>query len=1792
MKKNMFKSVTDPDTGLSYHVNSKKGRRILKKYNTILEQDAGMWPFSSSKKKGEKKKSSFFKRNKGKIAAAATAGLGLGLMALKRFSKKGNKKNNKKKSEKNKDGKDTEISKLQEENEKLKKEIKKLSPFQKFTKKISGTVTSLGKKTGFVKENKKIEAKKTNLMEEKENLKKDEQKLDETKQNLEKEISILENKKNECSGMFSSFSSSNNCDIEIEKLENEIEDTKNEIKITQDKILQEKEKIKELDFNVDDFYNEEESKINTKEEQNKKENEEKEKEEKENKKILNIKLKLSEKNGILTNFIKKNQIINEKIKDNKKKLKDLEIKKENLINSFSDYNEMKGGSGNSSVDSSNENFEKIEEKESEPLSSVNSEIRNFFKKLWKDREDTRNVDSDFITNIIKDTKYNLYKEIFPRIKIEFNTTFVDIIYTDEIKNIVNELNSNFKKYNFKFYWIFTKEEEIDNIQHGYLSDSNIKSKIIQSEIGIFKGDYQNEIYMNEVKDFLDLKFSDKNYYQKIKNEIVSFGISQFCKKFLIPEKNSPIKWFFLKSPFYSLTKNEKETILFCFYDYFPFLNDEKFGYVLENQNLKLNEFELKNQINEIYSVYVKLLKKPGWSKFKSKSNEIKKINEGYLEKENDLNKKYLSYDQSDKDNDIYVDFRIFLAKKILFNELDILNINKENRIEKNTILYQLFSKNINIRKSVLNFLSLPAIDYFVISEEAIIFLKEKIAQINNFLKQHHTPYEIFFKNDFDLISEFLKKIEKNANDSSRNKERVFNFGKILNIINNSFFFKSIKSLVSKPNIDKEYLEKINFEVSDLCKLRSDYLEKQKEKINDELDDFSFFKEPPENIRDIIFKNIEIEKRKNNHVKLSCSEDFNSNREHLILYYFECIDSGNNNMFTKIMEYDLISIEIGRIIPYCWNFNINDNIDSLLDDFTKKLKYLKNINQPLKIFGLEFMPLLLMLLDNPLNNQLGIWSTSVFADTTLNLYDIIMGNRSLSGGGEDSYDNAFTALGNWSLNFADSFRSLLMDSSTENNLKGLISEKINLYFQVKDIDGKNTPINFKSFNIFKDKDIENTLLIDKDDGKNIFFDLDKITNLLSYKKGDINVISKKNLKKEFYKNSPEEQEKYNDKYKKLIDLKTNLINEGSNLRTDAFKEKQNEIYKLESEIDNLNTYQNIFKKIDHLKKQIYDIKNPKNESTITYKSSRENSSIIASIGSSSSSSSTKNKPNELQNNIIRLKNRLKNFEINNSVTKYENYFKKNIPSIDLSFNTANLPANQNISEYYKKLESLKKKSFIIPFLDNPWNVYLIFNMSYILKYFLMKHVGYLNKKDKEWLKNNNLTISFEHINNKFTGNLFFDGKILLNFKKNSEQFKGITFLKLKEINFNPYKILKLFLGEHNSIFYSLLSEKWFKNPDKQIGIIEFNGLFECLDDFRWDTNRLKNLFKMIEFKSDLLVKNKQLSLIEKAKSKLIKKIMSDGLFTGLSWFLSGGWWKDNWDMFEIYVGNSMSIFKFHKLYSNLIHDTINSFVNNTILASKTLSSLKDSSEKDRKKFEHNNYVVFKIKDKNGKIQIKKGTLVESNLKYDPPILKPKFLEIVKSIYSGQLRSKIFLKIIYDLALKLNLVPKVNSALIKLDDKIFEPELKYLKNYDKKFKMNLTVKNGDQEIDNFIDVVRVRIDNIIPKLNIIFTDQDQNLLFKNRIELIDNSIKQFEKDLSDDKKNMNNNLEDIGTFVNHELKKNDFLPIDFENKVDNKNLDEIEKLVEMVVDKIKKQTKKIHKIENEIHFQSKIGRLGFF
>ena len=220
------------------------------------------------------------------------------------------------------------------------------------------------------------------------------------------------------------------------------------------------------------------------------------------------------------------------------------------------------------------------------------------------------------------------------------------------------------------------------------------------------------------------------------------------------------------------------------------------------------------------------------------------------------------------------------------------------------------------------------------------------------------------------------------------------------------------------------------------------------------------------------------------------------------------------------------------------------------------------------------------------------------------------------------------------------------------------------------------------------------------------------------------------------------------------------------------------------------------------------------------------------------------------------------------------------------------------------------------------------------------------------------------------------------------------------------------------------------------------------------------------------------------------------------------------------------------------------------------------------------------------------MIESNLKYDPPILKPKFLEIVKSIYSGQLRSKIFLKIIYDLALKLNLVPKVNSALIKMHDKNFEPELKYLKNYDKKFKMNLTIKNGDQEIDNFINVVRVRIDNIIPKLNIIFTDQDQNLLFENRIELINNSIKQFEKDLSDDNKNMNNNLKDIGTFVNHELKKNDFLPIDYENKVDNKNLDNIEELVEMVVDKIKKQTKKIHKIENEIHFQSKIGRLGFF
>ena len=88
MNNNKFKSVIDPDTGLTYHVNSKKGRKILKKYSDLIEQDGGMWPFGKSKEKSKGKKSSFFKRNKGKIAAAAATGLGLGIMALRKFSKK------------------------------------------------------------------------------------------------------------------------------------------------------------------------------------------------------------------------------------------------------------------------------------------------------------------------------------------------------------------------------------------------------------------------------------------------------------------------------------------------------------------------------------------------------------------------------------------------------------------------------------------------------------------------------------------------------------------------------------------------------------------------------------------------------------------------------------------------------------------------------------------------------------------------------------------------------------------------------------------------------------------------------------------------------------------------------------------------------------------------------------------------------------------------------------------------------------------------------------------------------------------------------------------------------------------------------------------------------------------------------------------------------------------------------------------------------------------------------------------------------------------------------------------------------------------------------------------------------------------------------------------------------------------------------------------------------------------------------------------------------------------------
>ena len=1861
MENNIYQSVIDPDTGFSYRINSKKGQKILKKYNSIMEQDAGFFGMFGKKKKKKKKKSSFFKRNKIKLGLAA-AGMGMGLAALRKFSRK--KKGKKKGKSQGETEKDTQIKNLQDQLEKkddeienLERKVKKLSPLQSFTKKISGKVNYLGKKVGIIKEKKKHVAKKTNLMLEKENLEKDEKELKEKKHILDKEKEKIQNKKNECEGVIGDEKKKGN--KEIEELQKEIENTEKVIEQGEKKIIEEKEKIMELDFNIDDFDDTEKDVIESKKNDEKRKEKEKEKEKENTIKISGIKSKLVEKNGIIENLVKNNKIINNKIITNKKNLEKLEIKKKNIVSSFGDY-EMSGGSGNEHKDST----ETPEHNTSgiNKGSKLHSEARLFLEKIWKQRDDIKDINTNYLFDVVKFTKKKIYAEIFPRINIAFKINSNEK-FKDKTKKIVEELNSNFQKYNFKFYWISIIEKKIS-------SEDNEKNVIC--ELGIFNGDYHNKEQMSEILDFVKSNFKDENKYIKIKTlkkirekgrikeiieeyrDVVKFEISNFCKKFLVPNNLSAIKWFFLQSPFSKLTKNEKETIIYYFYDYFPFLKDESFGFVLEDKNKNIDESNVHEKINEIYQVYLKLIKKPGWSKFEKDSNKIKKINQGYIKKDEDIeSKKILLYDEIDSKKDIYLDFRIFLANNLLFNEFKILNIDKDKNIEKNTILYQLFSKNINIRKSVMIFLTLPSIENLVFTKESIDFIRNKIFKIDNYFKQLSDDfYQIFLKKDIDLITEDLKKIEKNLEDETKNRERMFYIGRILNIINNSLVFKSGKALISNPELNPEYLEKTNVKVTDLCKIRDDYLDQQKKNLNKDISDFAFFKEPSENVRNTIFKSIDIEKRKNNYIKSSCSDDRTEGRKYFLLYYFECIDSSNNNMFTKIMEHDQITIEMGRLIPFCCNFNIINNLEHMFEDFTIKLKEYKKNNTPLKIFGLEILPIIMILLDK--KNYTNIFlkkmakgagkvakvgqavadAVNAVNAVALNAFqnlvekwDLVCNYFKAGNQGNDSVGGGLTGafpwlpdLSNWITNNFSTFENL--------DLHKLILENLKRFINVMGEDGLLVPFDFKQLDIFKDKDIEKILLIDKDDNKNLQYDLNKLKNLYSYKKNDLIVIKNKNLIDNFYNNPPDLQKRYDDKSQVLLEKETELINIGNQIPRSEYILKESIINDLKTELNNLETYQMIFKQMIDIKKEIkeriYEVKNSselikspetklgENQSPET--KSGENQSPETESGenqspetSLSTNNSSKNKINiendskivKLKNKFSDLKNKLKKFEIDGKATKYENLFIDNLPKMEFHLNEKGI--KDELGELVEQLGILKKLKRLVPLkiinknIDKylkPWQIYIITNLGYIFKNLIMKHILYLNNKDSEWIQKSNLKIDFEYQNNEFTGNLLMDKKRFMVFKKNSNQFKIIKLMKLREINFNPYRFLKLFLGEHNKVFYSLFAENWYKNPDKQIGILEFYGLLESLDDFRWDTQRLYNIFKLIDFKSDLVITDRKLTVIEKAKNKLVKATVTDGLFTGLSWFLSGGWWKDNWDMFEIYVGDTMSIYNFHKLYKNLIYEGINFIVSNYILTSQTYNSFNDEELlKERDKFVKNTSISIKIFDKKGKMHIKKGTLIENFLNYDAPIMKANLSEFVEGIFSGKLRSQIFLKIIYDLCLQFKLVPKVKSSLVELHDKNFEPELKFLKKYDKKFKTNIKININGREINEFKDVVRVRIDDIIPKINIIFTDQDQELIYKNRISLIDNHISLIKKEITDDEKEKNQNTTDIKRYINHEIKKNDFLPINLQD-TDYDKIENINDLVKIVEKKINKQNKIIQKIEkeNNIHYVSKIGRIG--
>ena len=58
-------------------------------------------------------------------------------------------------------------------------------------------------------------------------------------------------------------------------------------------------------------------------------------------------------------------------------------------------------------------------------------------------------------------------------------------------------------------------------------------------------------------------------------------------------------------------------------------------------------------------------------------------------------------------------------------------------------------------------------------------------------------------------------------------------------------------------------------------------------------------------------------------------DNDNEDSYLMAYYFECINSSNNNMFTKLMEYDYFTCELCKLIPLSLNFFITSRYSVLV-----------------------------------------------------------------------------------------------------------------------------------------------------------------------------------------------------------------------------------------------------------------------------------------------------------------------------------------------------------------------------------------------------------------------------------------------------------------------------------------------------------------------------------------------------------------------------------------------------------------------------------------------------------------------------------------------------------------------------------------------------------------------------------------------------------------------------------------------------------------------------------------------